>query len=82
MGFDTITFMITLINEFENAAINRRTCDFVVGRAKNHNHYARSCFADLWICGRCFCDSPLMRSFDQLGKLCITPLTDRQGIYL
>lgn len=70
MGFDTFTFNVTLINELENAAINRSTCDLTVTCATKHPHdRIHACYAEVWICGRCFCSSPLMRSFDKRGKL-------------
>lgn len=73
MGFDTFTFNITLINELENASINRRTCNLAVTSATHHPHgRLHACCSEVWICGRCFCISPLMRSFDKLGKLRIT----------
>lgn len=72
MGFDTFTFSITLINELENASINHKMCNLAVGLAKEHDHHSISCCTFVWVCGRCFCKSPLMRSFDNLGKMRIT----------
>lgn len=76
MGFDVFTFNITLINELENTSINRRMCDLAVGRSANHSRHDVSCLVQVWVCGRCFCKSPLMRSFNELGKLRITLLPD------
>ena len=75
MGFDTFTFNVTLINELENASINRKTCDLAVRCAMHHNHHHNhACCVEVWTCGRCFCEWPLMRSFDKLGNLRITRL--------
>lgn len=76
MTFDTFTFSTTLINELENSSINRGTCNLAVESITNHTRdYMSACCAEVWICGRCFCASPLMRSFDAFGKLRITRLS-------
>lgn len=80
MGFDTFIFMTTLLNELGNRRIDRATCDTAVEEA----HWCprgrvASCLAEVWICGRCFCQRPVMRSFDKLGKLRVTPLDTRFG---
>ncbi|CAB1099149.1 unnamed protein product [Ectocarpus sp. CCAP 1310/34] len=73
MGFDTFTYNITLINELENVKINRKTCSVAVSSAIEHPHERlHACRKEVWTCGRCFCSKPLMRSFDQFGKLRIT----------
>ncbi|CAB1119147.1 unnamed protein product [Ectocarpus sp. CCAP 1310/34] len=73
MGFDTFTFNVTLINELENVKINRKTCTLAVSSASGHpRHRLPACRKEVWSCGRCFCSKPLMRSFDKLGKLCIS----------
>lgn len=73
MGFDTFNFNVNLINESENRAINRKTCDLAVSSATQHpDNRLSACQTEVWVCGRCFCSSPLMRSFDKLGKLRIT----------
>lgn len=49
MTFDTYTFTTNLINELENASINRRTCDLAIRNAKAHNRYrVAACSADVW----------------------------------
>lgn len=75
MGFDTFAFTTNLINELENATINQRTTDLAVRSASRHStDCIHLCSANVWRCGRCFCDTPLMRSFDEFGRLRITHL--------
>ncbi|CAM9175839.1 unnamed protein product [Scytosiphon promiscuus] len=80
LGFDALVFNVTLTNEVENAAINRKTCDLAVTRAVKHPHdRLRACCSEVWICGRCFCDSPLMRSFGEDGRLRLTRTDESQS---
>lgn len=81
MGFDTFTFNITLINELENVEINRKTCNLAVASATQHPHVRlHACRKEVWTYGRCFCEKPLMRSFDNLGKLRITRPSLQDGV--
>lgn len=73
MGFDTFTFNVTLMYELENVRINRKTCRLAVTSATGHpRERLYACCKQVWSCGRCFCSKPLMRSFDEYGKLRIT----------
>lgn len=73
MGLDALIFDVTLVNELDNADINRELCNLAVTRAIEHPHdRLHACCSEVWICGRCFCSSPLMRSFDKSGKLRLT----------
>lgn len=73
MKFDRFAFMVTLINETENEAINRKTVGNLVKRALGHSRdRTGQCAAEVWFCGRCYCTTPLMRSFDHLGRVFLT----------
>lgn len=77
MGCDSFAFMVTLVNELENQAINRRSMDRLVGNAIGHpkRHHV-ACKLRMWTCGRCFCSTPLMRSFDRFGRIAVTFLNE------
>ena len=73
MKFDRFAFMVTLINQTENEAINRKTVNNLVKRALGHKSgQPKICMAEVWFCGRCYCTTPLMRSFDQFGRVILT----------
>ncbi|CAB1105581.1 unnamed protein product [Ectocarpus sp. CCAP 1310/34] len=73
MKFDRFAFMVTLINETENEAINRRSVANMVKRVRGHGlEKVQICQAEVWFCGRCFCENSLMRSFDQFGRVRLT----------
>lgn len=72
MRFDALTFNITLMNELENATMKRGTCNVAVERATKQNRHVRGYCAWVWVFERCSCESPVMRSFDKLGKVCFT----------
>ena len=75
VALDTHAFATGLMGELENASINRRTCDLAVVDAPGHSKNRLAvCCAEVWECGRCFCATPLMRSFDALGRLRLTRL--------
>ena len=70
MQFDRFAFTVTLVNEVENEAINRRSLEEIVGRFRGHPvDRLRVCQAEIWFCGRCFCAKPLLRYFDQFGRV-------------
>ncbi|CAB1103886.1 unnamed protein product [Ectocarpus sp. CCAP 1310/34] len=73
MKFDRFTFMVTLINETENEAMKRRSVANMVKRVRGHGlEKVQICQAEVWFCGRCFCENSLMRSFDQFGRVRLT----------
>ena len=73
MGYDRFSFTTTLINELENEEISRTGCDEAVGRETGYKHgNLRPCRTAAWLCGRWFCSTPLMRSFDKEGRLRLT----------
>ncbi|CAB1101830.1 unnamed protein product [Ectocarpus sp. CCAP 1310/34] len=73
MKFDRFAFMVVLINETENEAINRKTVAGLVQRVLGHSSdRLKVCMVEVWFCGRCFCKNPLMRSFDQVGRVILT----------
>ncbi|CAB1109430.1 unnamed protein product [Ectocarpus sp. CCAP 1310/34] len=73
MKFDRFAFMVVLINETENEAINRKTVAGLVQRVLGHSSdRLKVCMLEVWFCGRCFCKNPLMRSFDQVGRVILT----------
>ena len=77
MTFDAFIFTTILLNELENASINRRSSDLMLGRTKDHlTDRLAVCSNELWTYGRCFCSSPVMRSFDVYGKMRITHLNN------
>ena len=70
LQFDRFTFTVTLVNEMENEAINRRSLEKMVGRFRGHPvERIKVCQADIWFCGRCFCSKPLLRSLDEFGRV-------------
>ena len=77
MGCDSFAFMVTLVNEVENQAINRRTVDRLVEKVAGHpQDHLVGCQMDVWDCGRCFRRVPLMRSFGRFGRLAVTVLPE------
>ena len=71
MKFDRFAFVVTLINE--NEAINRKSVANMVKRVRGHgSKRVEICQAQVWFCGRCFCQKSLMRSFDQFGRVRLT----------
>ena len=75
MGSDSFAFTVTNVNEGENQAINRTTVDGLVGKIPGHSR-SMSCKINVWACGRCFCRTPLMRSFDRFGRVAVTFLSE------
>ena len=72
MGCDSFAFMVTLVNELENQYINRRSLDRLVLKPPNHpKTQLDACQHYVWNCGRCFCSTPLMRSFDRFGRVAV-----------
>ncbi|CAM9232923.1 unnamed protein product [Laminaria digitata] len=71
MQFDRFAFAVSLVNEVENEAINRKSLGQMVGRFRGHSVAERIkvCQAEVWFCGRCFCSKPLLRSFDRFGRV-------------
>lgn len=70
MGFDRFTFTVTLVNEFENEEINRRSLNDMVQEVDSHpKDDLQVCQRDLFWTGRCWCDKPLFRYHDQFGKV-------------
>ena len=75
MKFDRFAFMVVLINEIENEAINRKTVVNLVKRVLGHSsEQPKVCMTQVWFCGRCFCATPLMRHFDQFGRVFLSRL--------
>ncbi|CAN0059660.1 unnamed protein product [Pylaiella littoralis] len=73
MKFDRFAFMVILIHKTEDEAINRKSVSKMVKRVRGHRvHRVQICEAEVWFCGRCFFDKPLMRSFDQFGRVRLT----------
>lgn len=69
MGFDRFSFMVTLINEIENEAINRRTLQELVDFVHDHaSKRSSACKTEIWLTGRCYCDKPLQVRYDQFGR--------------
>ena len=63
MQFDRFAFTVTLVNEVENEAINRRSLERMVGRFRGHPvERIKVCQAEIWFCGRCFCSCLLYTS--------------------
>lgn len=72
MGCDSFAFMVTLVNEFENQSINHRSLDRLVEKLPGHSKTIEgNCKSAMWHCGRCFCSTPLMRSFDRFGRVAV-----------
>lgn len=59
----------TLIFETENRAMNWKACVVAVWKASGHERPAAAYSAQVSVCGRCFCATPAMRSFDVSGRL-------------
>lgn len=75
LKLDRFSFCVTLLNELENERINRRTMDRAVGRVSHHDRRNVSvCCLQIWTRGRCFCLTPLIRSFDDFGRLVVSSL--------
>ncbi|CAM9706565.1 unnamed protein product [Sphacelaria rigidula] len=70
MILEVLTYSLRVIHEVRNGAINRETITRIVRNSKHHRKggAATVCAFDIWICGRYFCDCPLMRVFDRLGR--------------
>ncbi|CAN0528064.1 unnamed protein product [Laminaria digitata] len=71
MGFDRFSFMVTLINEVENEVINRRSLGKMVACLDEDRHppyRLDNCQTEIWFCGRCWCNNPWFRWFDQFGR--------------
>ncbi|CAB1104054.1 unnamed protein product [Ectocarpus sp. CCAP 1310/34] len=70
MKFDRFAFMVTLINETKNEAINRESVANTVKRVRGHgSERVEICQAEVWFWGRCFCQESLVRSFDQFSRV-------------
>lgn len=73
MGSDSYAFIVILVDERENQAIDRRTVDRRVDSEAGHpkNNLVR-CKIGVWDRGRCFCRATLMRYFDRFGRIAVT----------
>lgn len=72
MGCDSFAFTVTLLNELENQSINRWSLERLVEKQANHPRlHKESCKGRVWTCGRCFCSTPLKRSFDRFGRVAV-----------
>lgn len=70
MVFDSFAFMVTLVNEVENQAINRKALDRLVESATEHlEQHQLGCKMSMWTCGRCSGMTPLMHLLDWIGRL-------------
>ena len=74
MTLGRFSFFATLFSELENSRLNRWTMDRILGSCDDHSRNSRSCMAQMWVCGRCFCSNPLVRTFDVLGRLIVSRL--------
>ncbi|CAN0029577.1 unnamed protein product [Ectocarpus sp. 4 AP-2014] len=69
MGFDRFSFMVTLVNEIENEAINHRTVQVLVDSVRQHRSSRLAvCQVEVWLTGRCCCEKPLQLRYDQFGR--------------
>lgn len=70
MTFANFTYSLSVINELQNRKYNGQFLDFLLRGVGDHaSPSVSSCQAALWTCGRCFCDTPLVRVFDCFGRL-------------
>lgn len=73
LGADRFTFMVTLVNELENEAVNRRSLNAMVRAVSDHPHMnLMCCQAEMYWLGRCWCNKSLLRSYDQFGRVRLT----------
>lgn len=72
---DSFAFMVALVHELENQVINRRAVDRLVEEVEGHKR-RMNYKSHLWNCERCFCATPLMRSFDRFGGVAVTFLNE------
>lgn len=79
MRFDAFTFTVTLINQLESRSIIRHSCEVAKRGSVCHPGPASFCIAAVWVFGRCFCITPLVRSFDEFDRLSIA-LLEAQGL--
>lgn len=74
-GFDRFSFAVTLINEMENEATNQRALNRMVECVSGHKRtFLAACQMEVWTTGRCFCNTPVLRSFDQFGRATVALL--------
>ncbi|CAB1099649.1 unnamed protein product [Ectocarpus sp. CCAP 1310/34] len=56
MGFDRFSFMVTLVNEIENDAINHRTLKVLVDSVRQHrSSRVAVCKVEIWLTGQNLC---------------------------
>lgn len=68
--FPNFTYSLSVINELQNRKYNRQFLSVLLGGVTVHTaSVLQGCDAALWTCGRCFCDTPLVRVFDCFEKL-------------
>lgn len=80
MGADRFCFFITLLDELENEIINRRALDRLVKKIDgNKTGNTKLCYSKMWVCGRCFCKTPLRRCFDGLGIVGVFHMFEQSG---
>ena len=76
MVFANFTYSLRVVNEVQNEEYNRKTMSNLLGRVTAHpQDTIVDCLNHLWVCGRCLCRKPLMRVFDQFGRVDIVDLS-------
>lgn len=76
MTLPNFTFSLCVINDLQNAKYNGQFLSTLLGGVTDHDPSSLpGCQRALWLCGRCFCDKPLVRVFDCFGKLDLVPLS-------
>eukprot|EP00903_Cladosiphon_okamuranus_P021995 g20222.t1 len=76
MTLPNFTYSLCVINELQNAKYNGQFLSVLLGGVTDHTQSSLpACQRALWTCGRCFCDKPLVRVFDCLGKLDLVSLS-------
>ncbi|CAN0346172.1 unnamed protein product, partial [Scytosiphon promiscuus] len=51
--------------------------DRLVEKPPRHSKKTENaCQGFMWTCGRCFCSTPLMRSFDRFGRVAVMFLSE------
>lgn len=69
LDFDRLAFVGTLVNELGNEAANRRSLNAMVKTCFDHTPDVLAiCQVDIYSLGRCWCDMPLLRCYDQFGR--------------
>ena len=61
--------MTNLINEAGNQSTNHTKCDLTVRRGIGYSGPVNACSGGMWVLGRFFCSTALIRPLEEFGKV-------------